>query len=371
MPDAKVLSFPGRRSSVKRSKEEWSAEAEAYLQVPIAERSNELMSQTLGDGDVLNAVVANLWSSANSQPVSVSKEATFLHGALLRRESREFFFDERDYFLGEAALLAAATARLLGDRENCERWLDRADASYRHTVAPAPHLGRVAYTRLALRFDSHRFDDVRELIPSVALTFRKLGMSMDLAKCLFLEAINLKEMGETEEAAQKLQRLIDEEHAVSQLLRGMALVNLGDIHSNDERFEDAMSAYRRALPILEATGQEYALADLKLSLASALRQTGFVDASLIAYGEAAEANAKLGLVTRAAYARVLFAEALLAAGKPREAEWQLLAALPTIDEQKMVPEGFAAVGLLRESVRQRKTDPNALIQLRQHLQASK
>jgi tetratricopeptide (TPR) repeat protein len=327
-----------------------------------------MTSRTLVDGDVLNAVIASLWGSANSKPGSVSEEATFLHLTLSRRESTEFFFDERDYFLGETALLAAATARLLGDRVNCERWLDRADASYRHTVAPAPHLGRVAYTRLALRFDSHRFDDVRELIPSVALTFRKLGMSMDLAKCLFLEAINLKEMGETKEAAHKLVRLIEEEDAVSQLLRGMALINLGDIHSNDERFEDAMSAYRRALPILEATGQEHALADLKLSLASALRQMGLVDASLVAYAEAAEANAKLGLVTRAAYARVLFAEALLAAGKAREAEWQLLAALPTIDEQKMVPEGFAAVGLLRESIRQRNTDPKALTELRQYLQ---
>ena len=31
--------------------------------------------------------------------------------------------------------------------------------------------------------------------------------------------------------------------------------------------------------------------------------------------------------------------------RPREAEWEILAALPTIEEQKMVPEGFAAVGV--------------------------
>ncbi len=35
----------------------------------------------------------------------------------------------------------------------------------------------------------------------------------------------------------------------------------------------------------------------------------------------------------------------------------------------MVPEGFAAVGLLGESVRQRKTDPKALLELREYLQA--
>ena len=56
--------------------------------------------------------------------------------------------------------------------------------------------------------------------------------------------------------------------------------------------------------------------------------------------------------------------------RPREAEWELLAALPTINEQQMVPEGFAAVVLLQESVKQRKTDPQALSELRQYLQTS-
>ncbi len=46
-------------------------------------------------------------------------------------------------------------------------------------------------------------------------------------------------------------------------------------------------------------------------------------------------------------------------------------ALPTIEEQKMVPEGFAAMALLKESVRRRKTDPNALRELREHVQANK
>jgi hypothetical protein len=63
------------------------------------------------------------------------------------------------------------------------------------------------------------------------------------------------------------------------------------------------------------------------------------------------------------------AEALLEVGRAREAEWEILAALPTIEEQKMVPEGFAAIALLRESVKQRKTDPKALLELRQYLKA--
>ena len=68
-------------------------------------------------------------------------------------------------------------------------------------------------------------------------------------------------------------------------------------------------------------------------------------------------TSNLGMATRAAYVRVGLRRPFLRPEMPREAEWEILAALPTIDEQGMVPEGFAAVALLRESVRQRKTDP--------------
>ncbi len=100
-----------------------------------------------------------------------------------------------------------------------------------------------------------------------------------------------------------------------------------------------------------------------------LRELGRLSDAIPAYRAAIEDLVTLGMATRAAYFRVLLAELLIQASKPREAEWELLAALPTIDEQKMVPEGFAAVALLRESVRQRKTDPKALVELREYLQA--
>jgi hypothetical protein len=78
--------------------------------------------------------------------------------------------------------------------------------------------------------------------------------------------------------------------------------------------------------------------------------------------------ATIGMATRLAHARLMVADELLALDRPREAEWEILQALPTLEEQKMVPEGFAAVALLRESVKRRKTDPNALRELREHLQ---
>ena len=104
-------------------------------------------------------------------------------------------------------------------------------------------------------------------------------------------------------------------------------------------------------------------------VAVTLRKTGHVAAALDAYRGAIDDYVELKMATRAAYVRILLAEALLEGGKAREAEWQILAAVPTIDAEKMVPEGFVAMELLRGSAQQRNADPRALLELREYLQA--
>ena len=76
------------------------------------------------------------------------------------------------------------------------------------------------------------------------------------------------------------------------------------------------------------------------------------------------------MISQIAYTRLLGEPCCSNPVTPAEPNGELLAALPTINEQQMVPEGFAAVVLLQESVRQRKTDPQALSELRQYLQTS-
>ena len=149
----------------------------------------------------------------------------------------------------------------------------------------------------------------------------------------------------------------------------MALVNLGDLQSGQARYSAALSSYAQAAPLLEAGRRYSALADLKLMVAVTLRKTGHLAESLAAYRGAIDDYVGLEMATRAAYVRILLAEALLEGGKAREAEWQILAALPTIDQEKMVPEGFVAMDLLRASVQQRNADPRALLELREYLQA--
>jgi hypothetical protein len=75
----------------------------------------------------------------------------------------------------------------------------------------------------------------------------------------------------------------------------------------------------------------------------------------------------LGFKTKVAYIRMLLAETLLLADRPREAEVEILAALPTIEEQEMAAEGIVAISLLRESIRQSCPDREVLRQVREHL----
>jgi tetratricopeptide (TPR) repeat protein len=308
---------------------------------------------------------------ANSDPKTVFAEGQRIFAWVSRQGAALGYFDERDYFLGESALLSGIASRHLGDKAATELWLDRADASYRHTINPAPSLARVAYARLTLRYDLGRYSDVLELLPSVALSFEKLGLYSEVGKCHFLEAMSLMQLGRSGEAVPVLQALVSKpEFRSDEALRGQAMMSLGNVHSEEGDQEQALAAYQAARPLLER-GQRYAaLADMKGAVAEILRRLGRILAAVEAYREALDDYAQLGMQTRVAYLRVVLAEALLEAGRPREAEWELLAALPTINEQEMVPEGFAAVALLQESISQRKTDTRALAELRRHLQAT-
>src|SRR5262249_35104686 len=123
-------------------------------------------------------------------------------------EVRIGLFDERDYLCGEIAFLAAAALRLLGNREEAGRWLNRSEGNFRHTLNPAPKLADVSYLRLAMTYDARQFQDVIEMTPSLVRSFSKLNMPRELCKTLFLEAMALKASGRSD-ALKAFQMLAD------------------------------------------------------------------------------------------------------------------------------------------------------------------
>src|SRR5688572_103539 len=366
---AKILPFPFRPGTVWLTPQEAELEALEYLAISIEERTHADRERFLTNPDVLLSLAAVLRRDAT--PAVVERETREIYEWIARPGVTIGVFDERDYALGEFALLASGASRVLGKRDEALLWLDRAEAGFRHTMNPAPGLANVAYSRLALRFEMGRYQHVLELGPSLESSFRKLRMDVEAAKCALLLAMTLKHTGEHDRAIEFLSDL----HELPALhvdapLRARILIELGDLRQLTGQLDLAMNAFQKALGLLADRQVCPARADLKLYVGGVHRALGSLGEAELAFRSAQSDYNALEMSGQVAYTHLVIAETLLEMKREREAEWEILAALPAIDEIQMVPEALAAASLLRESVHRRQTDPKALQALRGHLQAS-
>src|ERR1700737_869533 len=207
MPEmARILKFRGRQpATASLSTSDALALAEEYLEAPTEGRSLELRCSVFSNPDALVALTELLRQRNDSAPSCVAEVATEIYDWLRDASERVGLFDERDFFQGEAALIAGGACRHLGKRSEAARWFDRAEVSYRATINPTPNLSRVAYARLSLRHEMGDYEYVLEFIPSLRAAFEKAGMLQDAAKCYLVEAMSLKQSGRKEYALSLLQ----------------------------------------------------------------------------------------------------------------------------------------------------------------------
>jgi tetratricopeptide (TPR) repeat protein len=350
------------------SRREALRRVDEYLATEPERRTDELRQRLVNDPETMLGLIAALRPIRDARPEEALREGSSLYSWLSRVKSSFGTFDESDYFLGEVGLITGGACRLLGQRDQAELWLDRADSCFRHTLNPGPLLAMTAYARLALRYDMRRYDEVLELLPSLIQSFLRFGMLGEVSKCQLLRAVALKESGKHSEAISALVAMSsDDQCARDASVLGVVLVNLGDLQSTQGDLPSALASYQRAASVLATADHPYILAHLKGSIGQTLRDQGNIPAAVSAFREAAAAYDALGMKTQAAYARVVTAESLLLLTRAREAEFELFAALPTIDGQKMLPEAQAALALLRESVKQRRLNAGALADVRKHL----
>jgi len=373
MPEAgRVLPFRVREAARPvLSAEDSRGQAKAYLATAYEKRTEALIEATLTNADCLLALCAELKERCDSQPALIFDEASRLYRWVESNASSLGLFDERDYFLGEAALAAGGAARLLGKRDEADCWYDLAEAGFRHTVNPGPLLANVAYARLSLYYDRRQYQRVFDLLPSLTASYRKLGMSRERLKCEFLAAMALKECSKTDQALARLQAMrADTDLSLEPDLEVLAVLHYGDLLSAKGQFAEAFDCLSEVSTRPAVKSKPLISAHLKSAMGEALRQQGLLPQAAIALHAAAEEYSAAGMATLEAYLRIVLAETLIALSRHREAEWHIAAALPTVEEQKMVPEAVAAVTLLRESVARRQADPAALRTLREHLQVN-
>jgi tetratricopeptide (TPR) repeat protein len=321
-------------------------------------RENELH---LEDPEMLVSLVGLLWDRSETAPEAVRSESEFYYRYLAEPQRPIGTMDEREYFLGEFALIAGTHCRVLGRREEARVWFDRAEANFRLTVRIQADLSRLAYQRLALRLEERCYSEVLELSPPLIESFHRLGMTEDAIKVSFLQVLSLQELGKLDEAVALLEETSATTHAHGfRRLYAWSQNNLFNLHAYRGDAERALEACRVASSELSALGNRVGLAKLRWNAANLLRSQGQVVEALEAYRAALGEFREVGMRADVAAVHLIIADLLLEQGAEAQAEWEIRAALPIIDEEKMVPEGMAAYALLRESLRRRKIDRNAL-----------
>src|SRR5262245_21065638 len=318
----------------------------------------------LEDPETLLSLCGILRDKREASPASVRDEAEFLYRFIESPRREIGLFDEREYFLGEFALLAGTACRHLSRRDEAYIWFDRAEAGFRHPINAAGDLSRLGYQRLAERFEERQIAVVLELLPSLIESFRSLEMHEDALKCRFLEGLALMETDELRASITTFEEICREaEDMGNARLVASAYANLTHVHGMMGNAEAAMEASSRAIPILRHLDDRIALAKVQWGLATLLRETGQLTASIEAYRKAQQEFEAIGMRADIAALNLVVADLLLEMGRGREALAEIGAALPVISELKMAPEGMAALSLLRESARRQEINRQALREL--------
>ena len=337
------------------------ANVEQTLAVPIELRLERFDELNLENSEELLSVSTALWGLGEIEPAGARDEAAFFYRFLETPMRSIGTFDERDYFLGEFSLIAGAACRILSKREEAKQWLDLAEASFILAQHAGAHLARLAYQRLALKVEERDFDEVVESAPVWAERFKRLGLAEESLKCRFLEGAAYRELGRVFEAIDVFEGICTEAEAESNTrLLAQAANGLAQFYRVVGNLKEALAYAKRALPLLQKLNNRVNLAKLRWCVGDIFREQGREAEALDSYRLALTEAQVIGIRGDVVALRLVVADLLLDAGRDAQAEREIRAALPIIEEEKMMPEGMAALTLLRESVRRRQINRQAL-----------
>ncbi len=354
-----LVQFPSRPRRL--SHEEGRAAAACALATPISQREEKASELYLDEPELLMPLCELLTKQLETSPATVCEEAEFFYRFVSIPKRPIGLFDEREYFMGELALIAGTACRVLFRREQARRWFDVAETNVVLVANGTAHVARLAYQKLALAVEERRFDEVLKLAPVWSENFLQLGMSEDALKCRFLVGIVLWESGRLRDSVDLFRGICNEAEAIQSVrLIAQAVNNLAQLYATLGEADEALTCSRKALPLQKQLGDRVGLAKLQWGIGDLLRGQGNVVGALEAYRSALREAGEVGMRGDVAALHLVLADVLLGAGQDRQAEWEIRAALPIIEEEKMVPEGYAALSLLQESLRRRQIDQNAL-----------
>jgi tetratricopeptide (TPR) repeat protein len=259
--------------------------------------------------------------------------------------------DLQVFFLGESARLAGTFLRIVGNLVEVERWAELSETYFQNDRNPSPSLARVALLRMALAYEQSRWDLIARSAGELERLFAELGMEEDRIKCRVTWAACLKLAGRFPEALEVLEPLRLSRMNVRPGLYGWVLLHSGDLHQICGKYELALEELIEAASLLQEGKQLTGLSDVKGMISCIYRSHGLIDEALELLQSGCAEHARLGLASLVANDRLLIAETYLAMGRPHDAEVEIRAAIPVLEEQGMVADAVVAINLLREAIR--------------------
>jgi tetratricopeptide (TPR) repeat protein len=341
------------------------------LQTPAADWTAEICQTFLGDRAVLLPVLSIMRIRVRTHSAFVHRQIQVMYDWLLGNGAEEPSTETR-LFLGWAAYVAGFASLDCGFFDECRGWIDRAARWLPNIDGSQELVARTQHLRLALAYETRRYEQVLQESPQLVETAKRLGLPDLVAKGRFVEAVALKEVSRDAESRNRFELLLADPHVAREAwFSGLVLLNLAELEGKLGRYDSAIALVNQSRALMERQEFPSWAGHLHGISGEILRGQGKLDAACREYLRAADIYAKAEMASLAAYVRIILAETLIAAGRQKEAIAQIFAALPVIEQRSLVHEGVVAVALLRESLRRQKIDPRTLRELREYLDRSR
>lgn len=309
-------------------------------------------------------IAGRLVRLSNVRPDLVASTAAVLSTLLEEQIHCVGALDDREYLKGVTHFAAGIAARQLGRWGAAETAYIRASSGFRRTVNSV-ELERVEVERLALQSSRLNSEAVLRVAPG---QIERTSIRRERLKAKLILAHALINQGRAGEGRVLLERVQSDPGITKEpALNAWMLVMLGNALSYEGRDTEAFESFAQASRLLARFHIPIQLGTLLVAVGEHLGKLGKLEMAASLYDRARGIFREFGQPNQVGYLSILHAELLMHLSRNEEAERELLAVLPLVEQFDLRREGAAALALLREAISQRRTDVKTIRVLRDQL----